>query len=242
MNNPILSFLIAIFGAISILILSALLFCNGWGCNPLMGFVSIPFSFMWFIVFIVIGFRKKLKNIEYSKTLNRSSSILGLIALNRSINNKNPNIISSKANNSYTYSDVHSDVVHLDDVHSDSDDVHSDEQRMFEDTDIIMVKSKTNICIRVLLIVGIVGAINFCRTLSSQFWPQISFIMILLGLLGWVLWLGKCCFDFLRSRKNGGPMSHDKEITVQPAYHVILATGFLLGFLMSFLVLWSSSF
>jgi len=204
MNNPILSFLIAIFGAISILILSALLFCNGWGCNPLMGFVSIPFSFMWFLVFIVIGFRKKLKNIEYSKTLNRSSSILGLIAL--------------------------------------SDDVHSDEQTMFEDTDIIMVKSKTNICIRVLLIVGIVGAINFCRTLSSQFWPQISFIMILLGLLGWVLWLGKCCFDFLRSRKNGGPMSHDKEITVQPAYHVILATGFLLGFLMSFLVLWSSSF
>ena len=96
---------------------------------------------------------------------------------------------------------------------------------------ITMIKSKTNFCIRVLLIIGIIGAIIFCNTLIYRFWTQISFVMILLGLLGLVAAIGRYCFDFLRRRKIRASMSRDNEIDEQPTYHAILVVGYVFGFL-----------
>ena len=148
--------------------------------------------------------------------------------MNRSINNKNPDRASSKTANRDAYLDVQTDV-------------QITRAPVVKDTAISIYKSKTNIFISVLLIVGIVGAINFCRTLNSEFWPQTSFMMIVLGFLGLILAVGKYCFDFLRRRKIVGSGVHDKQITGQPLYHAILTTGYLVGFLLSFFVLWASS-
>jgi len=61
MNNPFSSFAIVILYTLIILILSLPVFCNGWGCPPLMVLLSIPVAITWFAGFIVLDLKKHLK-------------------------------------------------------------------------------------------------------------------------------------------------------------------------------------